>query len=504
MSGYSGAQSMYAKMLAKQEEKRKAAAAEGVTNTGASSSAPEKAAAPETLIVGLPVVKALKTPVLVAFGSTNYAEMGKKAGTKSAAAPNLMGPHRLLAGFGSIKLSFIATGCSSAHVVAIGAGGEAFAWGRNDLGQLGHGDLVMRPGPARVAALAKKPVAAAATGKSHTLLLTADGEVMACGAARQGCAGKNKNKDEQTTPVAVPVAGAAKVTQVACGANFNLACDADGGLWSWGWSEFGVLGNDDNGEWNMKEGSVKLSYQAQSVPERVASLAADDVKIVHVACGQAHCAAVSSEGSVYTWGNGGYGRLGHKTQDDIWKPKAIVECKARFVSCGAAHTACFGLPILRNGAVCTGDHSLFMWGRVKSASQNAWMYPRTEEELRGWKLKAMATGAGHNVVYADGSLISWGSGTLSGELGFGEGGKKSSASPAKVDALEGVEVAQLACGLANTFALVQSCEAVEALPLFRPVDPTFPPKPAADAKDAKRPAEADEAEGGAAAKKAKA
>ena len=54
--------------------------------------------------------------------------------------------------------------------------------------------------------------------------------------------------------------------------------------------------------------------------------------MVHTACGQQHCAAVTSEGIVYTWGNGGYGRLGHRNQADVWSPKALDEIRAREVS----------------------------------------------------------------------------------------------------------------------------------------------------------------------------
>lgn len=38
------------------------------------------------------------------------------------------------------------------------------------------------------------------------------------------------------------------------------------------------------------------------------------VKVTKVACGTNHCVALSEEGDVYTWGFGGYGRLGHKVR----------------------------------------------------------------------------------------------------------------------------------------------------------------------------------------------
>ena len=44
----------------------------------------------------------------------------------------------------------------------------------------------------------------------------------------------------------------------------------------------------------------------------------------------------------------------------------------------------------------------------------------------------MACGAGHTVLAAEASSISWGSGASSGELGYGPDGPKSSAKAKKV------------------------------------------------------------------------
>ena len=216
------------------------------------------------------------------------------------------------------------------------------------------------------------------------------------------------------------------------------------------------------------------------------------LQCIDIACGAQHCAAISGEGIVFTWGNGGYGRLGHKDQKNLFTPKPIMdECRAKQVSCGSASTAMLGWPILRSGIVCVGAPTLFMCGKVRAASQNAWMYPKPEDELRGWNLHTLALGAAHNVVHADESVISWGSGCQCGELGLtkrmdGKGlaaasevelpelpgsgltCKKSSAAPAAVDRLQGVSVAQIACGVAHTILLVESDGTVESLPLFEP------------------------------------
>lgn len=466
--GFLGAQSMYAKMLAA----KKAAAAGSASDApaGTAAAAAPTAEAPAPPVLSLQTATPPKKASLLLFGATNYEELGKKSGAalETDETPNLLGPHRLLAGLGKTRLVFVGTGCTSAHVVALGAGGDVFTWGRNDAGQLGLGDLTLRNVPTRVRALDGQGVHMAATGKAHTVFVAKGGDVFACGASKQGACGPNAPKKAEHVPTPTPVPFAAKIASVACGQNFNLALDESGDVWSWGWSEFGVLGNGTDHEYNKAEGTVKLTYVPQATPERVQKLGG--LRCVHVACGQYHCAVVGGDGTCFTWGNGGYGRLGHKDQSDLHEPKPLDNCRsAGQVSCGAAHTAILGWPAVRAGVFATGGAtSLFLCGRVKSASQNAWMYPKMEEELRGWHLHCFGVGAAHTVVHADEAVIAWGSGCASGELGLGEEGKKSSANPVKVPSLDGVSVSHVACGLAATLLLVESSPTVDALPIFEP------------------------------------
>ena len=92
---------------------------------------------------------------------------------------------------------------------------------------------------------------------------------------------------------------------MACGANFSLVNGVDTGVWAFGWSEHGVMGNGSDGEYNKSASSVKLSYEAQT-PTPIGAF--EDKKVVIVACGAAHCVAVESDGTTYTWGCGDYGR----------------------------------------------------------------------------------------------------------------------------------------------------------------------------------------------------
>ena len=52
-----------------------------------------------------------------------------------------------------------------------------------------------------------------------------------------------------------------------------------------------------------------------TIPTLVTTLAGE--KIVNIAAGSMHSAAVTDDGVLYTWGKGSYGRLGHGKQNII-------------------------------------------------------------------------------------------------------------------------------------------------------------------------------------------
>ena len=49
----------------------------------------------------------------------------------------------------------------------------------------------------------------------------------------------------------------------------------------------------------------------------------DNVEITDLACGSNHTVALDSKGRIYTWGFGGYGRLGHSEPKDEYVPRLL-------------------------------------------------------------------------------------------------------------------------------------------------------------------------------------
>ena len=364
-----------------------------------------------------------------------------------------------------MKISFIAAGSAACHSVALDVEGRVYVWGRNEKGQLGLGDQLNRNVPTLLEALKDEKIAAAACGRHHTAFLTDKGESYTCGLNSYGQCGTGSVKkvkggeDMLLTPQKAQILNASKVC---CGAEFTIWLCA-GALYSAGLPQYGQLGHGTDNQYNASDSSVKMVFDPQPVPRKIDALA--EKKVTQLACGHNHSIAVCSDGGVWTWGFGGYGRLGHKVQQDEFKPRLVETLTGRIkvpedatVAAGSTSTFCTML-----------GGQLFAWGKLKISGDNL-MYPTPYMELAGWDIRSLSCGATTFgcAASADGenSTITWGATSGFGELGYGEGGKKSSANPDKCMALEGALCHQVAMGQGHSLFLVDSdCSQVKDAPV---------------------------------------
>lgn len=77
------------------------------------------------------------------------------------------------------------------------------------------------------------------------------------------------------------------------------------------------MGNNSQGRLGV--GDKRLDNS--SVPRLVESLSKE--KIVIIACGKGHSAAISNNGDVYMWGMGGFGALGNGDIETKYEPRRI-------------------------------------------------------------------------------------------------------------------------------------------------------------------------------------
>ncbi|KAJ3690581.1 hypothetical protein LUZ61_019745 [Rhynchospora tenuis] len=389
---------------------------------------------------------------LVYCGATQFDMIGRKL--PGGSNGNLVSPTRLRPLMG-VDIRFVASGCASCHCVALDVEGRCYTWGRNEKGQLGHGDTVLRYLPTVVTSLSKYKVVSASVGRNHTVVVTDEGKSFSFGNNKHGQLGTGSARNEiEASPVLCLVSD---VTNVVCGADFTVWLSSVEGssILTAGLPQYGQLGHGTDNEYNMKDSSVKLAYEAQPRPRAI--VAFSEKKVVKVACGTNHTVAVDSSGFVYTWGNGGYGRLGHREQKDEWVPRMVEVFQKHnvlppnaVVSAGASNCAC-----------TAGGGQLYMWGKLKNTGDD-WMYPKPLMDLSGWNIRCMASGNMHHVVGADDSCISWGF-AQNGELGYGPKGQKSSANPKKVDLLEGMHVLSVGCGAGMSLIVVDRAKAGDRL-----------------------------------------
>nr|XP_043616610.1 protein RCC2 homolog [Erigeron canadensis] len=414
---------------------------------------------------------------LLFCGATHWNAIGRR---KVLTEGDLVSPTRIRSLVG-IDIRYVASGCASRHCVALGVDGRCYTWGRNEKGQLGHGDKIIYYSPTVVSALSEYKVVKAACGGGHTVVLTEDGISWSFGWNKHGQLGTGSTKNEfELSPVRCLVSN---VKDVACGTDFTVWLTSVEGatILTAGYPQYGQLGHGTNHEYNMKESSVRLAYEAQPSPQAIASLS--DETIVKVACGANHTVALDSKGYVYTWGFGGYGRLGHREQKDEWSPRRVdiftkhnVLPPGAVISAGSVTSAC-----------SRGVGQMYMWGKIKKAGDN-WMYPKPLMDLSGWNVRCMDSGNMHHFVGADSSCISWGS-ALSGELGYGPNQQKSSAVPKTVDVLEGMHVISVACGLAHSLVVVDRSnvgDQLEQLAVYDDKNPEGDEEPGIKPKSARK------------------
>jgi len=141
------------------------------------------------------------------------------------------------------------------------------------------------------------------------------------------------------------------IRSVAAGNKHSLAISSSGQLFTWGRGADGQCGHGDQ--------------VRRCQPTLVRRLA--DIPIAAAAAGGYHSICAAADGSVYTFGSGARGRIGHGDEADRHVPKlveALRECSVVAVSAGYKHS----LALTDSGAASWGKGSSSL---VFGSSENA-------------------------------------------------------------------------------------------------------------------------------------
>lgn len=252
--------------------------------------------------------------------------------------------------------------------------------------------------------------------------------------------------------------------KVACGADFSVIVDINGSLWTWGHPEYGQLGHNTEGSFLEKAGKVnfdyvysptKISLFVEKDPKAKAANPVLGVSIKDVSCGMNHCVAIDEKNRAYSWGFGGYGRLGHSETGNELVPRLI-----KFFD-GPRR----GVTSVQSGgqfnlATAEIPGTTYMWGQYNT-SKEANMYPKPIQDLSGWMdVRSIGCSSKGWIVTADGCVIAAVPSPCFGELAMGEN-KKSSANPVEVKTLTDIPIDQLTMGLAHSVFVAKPKTAAE-------------------------------------------
>jgi alpha-tubulin suppressor-like RCC1 family protein len=216
------------------------------------------------------------------------------------------------------------------HALAIGAGGQVWAWGTNTDGQLGDGTLVNRLTPQPVPGLTG--IVQVAVGSRHSLALRSDGTVWAWGDNSAGQLGDGGAAAHQSRFQHVP--GLTGITQISAADRNSFAVRSDGTLFGWGLNSRGQLG----------DGSIN----EHSTPEQVLT------GVSQVSAGQFHTLAIAGAShAVWAWGNNGGGQIGNGTENIALFPVEVIA--------GGISQVSASVGLLESAAVRT-DGTLLTWG----------------------------------------------------------------------------------------------------------------------------------------------
>ncbi|MCF6094513.1 fibronectin type III domain-containing protein [Microaerobacter geothermalis] len=281
----------------------------------------------------------------------------------------------------------VAVAKGAGHSLALKSDRTVWAWGLNNLGQLGDGTTMNRISPVQV--LGVTDIVAIAAWNGHSLALKSDGTVWAWGRNNLGQLGDGTTSN-RISPVQVQ--GLTDVVDIAAGYDHSLALKSDGTVWAWGYNGYGQLGDGTTAN--------------RTTPVQVQGL----TDVVAIAPGYYHSLALKSDGTVWAWGYNGYGQLGDGTTANRTTPfqvQGLTEVVA--IAAGYHHSLAL-----------KSDGTVWAWGLndVGQLGDGTTTNRRTPFQVQGLTdVVAIAAGYKHSLALkSDGTVWAWGRNNY-GQLG---------------------------------------------------------------------------------------
>jgi len=226
---------------------------------------------------------------------------------------------------------------------------------------------------------------------------------MSCGQGQMGQLGHEDMRDQWTPQLLDPklksnveasiekskMFGGQQIKMVSCGTMHSLLLTSGGEVYAFGWGVDGQLGLPKPPKDPSKPAFMQPRFMMPT-PTQIESLSG----IQSITSGDQFNFAVSSGGTVYSWGANTNGQLGHGNTDQVEQPKR-VEALSGSTSVQIACGGCHALALM-------SDRSVTSWGRGKEGqlghgANDDVHTPKTVDEL-GTDIAGIS--AGGNVSFA--------------------------------------------------------------------------------------------------------
>lgn len=224
------------------------------------------------------------------WGCNNRGQLGDGTTTDN------YNPKKITTGTKFIKIE--AGDCIS---FAIDENRDLWGWGDNRWGQLGYETEDIKNIPTKLNINIK--VKEISAKYLHNLLIDTEGNLWSCGRNTYGQVGNGKKEDSVKKPI--QILQGTKFSKVATGIYYSLALDTNGNLWTWGWNNYGQLGNG-----TQTDCYIPKQIQTETSFSQIGAMSYFSV-------------ALDIDGNIWAWGNNGGGQLGDGTTVNKTKPQKI-------------------------------------------------------------------------------------------------------------------------------------------------------------------------------------